>query len=317
MGVADAARVRMVPAEASDSCEGAGRLAHWTRRRSLGAVPPPALILVGIVSVQAGAGLAKQLFDQLPPSAIVLMRLLTSAVVLCVLGRRALPGLLRGHSHGDLAVAAGFGLTLALMNFSIYQSMARIPLGIAVTIEFLGPLGVAVAGSRRPLDLLWVLLAAGGVVLLSGPGGGDLAVGGVAAALAAAVLWAAYIHLSARTGRAFAGGTGLALAMPLAALVTAPAGIAQAGGALLEPGLLASAAVVAMASSVIPYSLELEALRRLPPRVFGVLMSLEPGVAALVGLVVLGQSLDARQIAAIGLVVVASAGAAGVAAPEA
>jgi inner membrane transporter RhtA len=272
--------------------------------------PAIGLVVTAITSVQLGAGFAATLFDDLGPAGTAFLRQGLAALVLLAVWRPRRP-------HRDLRLVLAFGATLGGMNWMIYTAMDRIPLGIAVTIEFLGPLGVAVAGSRRPVDLLWVLLAAGGVVLLSGPGGGDLAVGGVAAALAAAVLWAAYIHLSARTGRAFAGGTGLALAMPLAALVTAPAGIAQAGGALLEPGLLASAAVVAMASSVIPYSLELEALRRLPPRVFGVLMSLEPGVAALVGLVVLGQSLDARQIAAIGLVVVASAGAAGVAAPEA
>src|SRR5919198_2891005 len=148
---------------------GAGRL----RAMRLGAVPPPALILLGIVSLQTGAGLAKHLFDRLPPSAIVLMRLLTSAVVLCVFGRRALRDVLRAHSGRDLAVAAGFGLTLAVMNFSIYQSMARIPLGIAVTIEFLGPLVVSIAASRRPLDLVWAVLAFGGVVMLA-RGGGDV-----------------------------------------------------------------------------------------------------------------------------------------------
>jgi inner membrane transporter RhtA len=265
--------------------------------------PAVGLVVTAITSVQLGAGFAVTLFDDLGPAGTAFLRQALSAIVLLALWRPRLP-------RRDLRLVVAFGATLGVMNWMIYIAMNRIPLGIAVTIEFLGPLGVAIAGSRRPRDLLWVLLAGAGVVLLSAPGGSGLAVGGVVAALAAAVLWAAYIHLSARTGRAFAGATGLALAMPLAALVTAPAGVAQAGGALLRPELLASAAVVALASSVVPYTLELEALRRLPPRVFGVLMSLEPAVAALAGLIVLGQSLDARQIAAIALVVLASAGAA-------
>jgi inner membrane transporter RhtA len=265
--------------------------------------PAVGLVVTAITSVQLGAGFAATLFDDLGPAGTAFLRQALAAVVLLVVWRPRRP-------RRDLRLVLAFGATLGAMNWMIYTAMDRIPLGIAVAIEFLGPLGVAIAGSRRPRDLLWVLLAGAGVVLLAGPGGGGLAAGGVAAALAAGVLWGAYIHLSARTGRAFAGGTGLALAMPLAALVTAPAGVAQAGGALLRPELLASAAVVALASSVIPYSLELEALRHLPPRVFGVLMSLEPALAALAGLVVLGQSLDPRQIAAIALVVVASAGAA-------
>jgi inner membrane transporter RhtA len=174
-----------------------------------------------------------------------------------------------------------------------------------VTIEFWGPLAVAVAGSRRPLDLLWVALAATGIVLLADPGGGSLDGAGIAFAVAAGGLWAVYILLAARVGKIFPGGSGLALAMIFGALVTLPAGV---GADLLDPELLALGAVVALASSVIPYSLELEALRRLPARVFGVLMSLEPAVAALAGLVVLGQALGGVEWLAIALVVVASAG---------
>jgi inner membrane transporter RhtA len=188
--------------------------------------------------------------------------------------------------------------------------MDRIPIGVAVTIEFAGPLGLAVALSHRALDLLWVVLAAAGILLLTNPfGASGVDAGGVAFALLAAAMWAAYIPLSARTGRLFPGGAGLALAMAVGALLVAPAGIAQAGTDLLAPALLASGAVVALASSVIPYSLELESLRRIPARVFGILMSLEPGVAALAGFLVLDQGLSATDLAAIGLVVVASAGA--------
>ncbi len=217
----------------------------------------------------------------------------------------------RGHAREELATAIGFGVAMGTMNLAIYEAMDRIPIGVAVTIEFAGPLGLAVALSRRPLDGLWVALAAVGIVLLTNPfGASGLDPAGVALALLAAAAWAFYIPLSARTGRLFPGGGGLALAMAVGALLVAPLGIAQAGGKALEPELLGAAAIVALASSVIPYSLELESLRRLPARVFGVLMSLEPAVAALAGLVILGQGLGALDVLAIALVVGASAGAA-------
>jgi inner membrane transporter RhtA len=256
-----------------------------------------ALVVAAVTSLQFGAGLAVTLFDELGPAGTAFLRLAIAAVVLLAIWRPSL--------RGDLRLAAAFGVTLGLMNLCIYEAMDRIPLGIAVTIEFWGPLAVAVIGSRRPLDLLWVALAATGIVLLADPGG-SLDAAGVAFALAAGGLWALYIVLSARVGAVFPGGSGLAIAMVFGALVTLPVGI---GGDLLSAEVLAIAAVVALASSVIPYSLELEALRRLPARVFGVLMSLEPAVAALAGLVVLGQALDGLEWLAIGLVVVASAGA--------
>ena len=196
------------------------------------------------------------------------------------------------------------------MNWSFYEAIDRIPLAVAVTIEFAGPLLVAVIGSRRPLDVVWVALAAAGIVLLVGPGGGSVDPVGVGFALVAAVCWMAYIYLSKRTGAAFPGGSGLAIAMAVGALIVLPAGVIQADGALVEPDLLGSALVVALLSSVLPYSLELEALRRLPEAVFGVLMSLDPAIAALVGFVALDQDLGARDLAAIAMVVVASAGAA-------
>ena len=233
------------------------------------------------------------------------LRLAVAAVVLVAIWRPRV----RGREPADLRVAVLFGVVLGLMNWAIYSAMDRIPLGVAVTIEFLGPLGVAVVASRRPLDLLWVVLAAAGIVLLADPGGGSLDALGVAFALLAAAMWAAYILLSVRTGRLFGGGSGLAIAMAVGAVTILPLGVAQAGAALLEPELLAAGAAVALVSSVIPYSLELEALRRVPARVFGVLMSLEPAVAALAGLVVLGQALVLREWAAIALVVVAAVGA--------
>ena len=264
-----------------------------------------ALVVAAVTSLQFGAAFAVTLFDELGPAGAAFARLAIAAVVLLAIWRPRL----RGHEPADLRVAALFGITLGLMNWAIYSAMDRIPLGIAVTIEFAGPLGVAVVASRRPLDLLWVALAATGIVLLADPGGGSLDALGVAFALLAAAMWAAYILLSVRTGRLFPGGSGLAIAMAVGAVTILPMGVGQAGAALLEPHLLAGVAAVALASSVIPYSLELEALRRLPARVFGVLMSLEPAVAALAGLVVLGQALVVREWGAIALVVVAAAGA--------
>ncbi|MFC9998434.1 DMT family transporter [Nocardia sp. NPDC127526] len=275
---------------------------------ALAAVPPPALVLFGIVSVQAGAGIAKHLFDQLPPNAVVMLRLLTSALVLGFLARKALRTVWRDHSMRELALVAGFGLSLALMNFSIYQSFSRIPLGVAVTIEFLGPLTVAVIASRRARDLIWVVLAAAGVVLLA-EGGGELNTAGIAFALLAGAGWGAYILLSSATGQRFPGQTGLALASIVGTIVMLPAGVGAGGSALLDPKLLLLGLAVGLLSSLIPYSLELEALRRMPARVFGILMSLEPAVAALVGLIVLREMLSGYQWLAIGCVIVACVGA--------
>jgi inner membrane transporter RhtA len=233
------------------------------------------------------------------------MRIVFAAVILAVIWRPSL----RGHDRRDLWLVGAFGLTLAAMNFSFYESIDRIPLGAAVTCEFVGPLAVAVFGSRRPLDLLWVALAAGGILLLAAPSGSGLNAPGVILALVAGCWWAAYILISARTGRAFPDGTGLALAMIAASVLILPVGIVDGGANLLDPGILATGAAVAVLSSLIPYSFEFEALRRMPPHVFGVLMSLEPAAAAIAGLLVLGQVLQANEWAGMALVIVASAGA--------
>ena len=266
------------------------------------------LVMLSIVSVQLGASIAKGLFDSLGPGGTVFLRISFAALVLLVLVRPRL----RGHDRTGYLVAGIFGLALAGMNFSIYLAIDRIPLGVAVTLEFVGPLGVAVAGSRRALDLLWVVLASAGILLLAPLGlfgGTDLDPVGVAFALLAGCLWAAYILLSARTGSVFPGGTGLVIALCVGTVVLSPFGIVDAGYALLEPRLLLAGFGVAMLSSAIPYSLELEALRKIPARVFGVLMSLEPAVAALAGLAVLGERLEMRAVAAILFVTVAAAGA--------
>ena len=260
------------------------------------------LVLAAAGSLQIGAAFAVELFDELGPGGAAFLRLAWAAAVLWALWRP--------RPRGDARVAIAFGLALGLMNLCIYEAMDRLPLGVAVTIEYAGPLAVAVIGSRRPRDVLWVVLAAAGIVILADPGGGSVDAVGVAFALAAAACWAAYIHLGQRTGRVYPGGTGLAIAMVAGAVLVAPVGIAEAGSALLRPELLAAGLAIALASSVLPYSFELEALRRLPADVFGVLMSLGPAVAALAGFAVLGQALGARELVAIAMVVVASAGAA-------
>jgi inner membrane transporter RhtA len=192
------------------------------------------------------------------------------------------------------------------MNLCIYESFSRIPLGIAVTIEFAGPLGIAVALSRRRLDLAAAALAALGIVLLADPGGGAVDALGVVLALVAAGCWAIYILVAQAASRSWSGGRGVAVAMAVAVVVPLIPGIAGAGAELLDPRWLAVGCAVALMSSVLPYSLETEALRRLPANVFGVLMSVEPAVAAIAGWVILGQSLRARDIVAIALVTTAS-----------
>ncbi len=290
--------------------------------------PASLMVLSGIVSVQLGAGLAAKLFADLGPAGVTGLRLWWSALILAAAGGRpaawAVRAAITSRAWRDLAVVLAFGVALGVMNFSIYQSFARIPLGVAVTIEFLGPLVVAVASSRRPLDAAWVVLAGAGVLLLTGGGAGHAGrasgagpvlglstqAAGVAFALVAAACWAGYILLSRATGRRFAGSSGLVIAMvAAAALVTGPA-IAAAGPVLARPSLIAVGLAIGLLSSVIPYRLELEALRRVPARVFGIWMSLEPAVAALIGLVLLGETLLARQWLAIALVIAACAGAA-------
>ncbi|MFA6299448.1 MAG: EamA family transporter [Nocardioides sp.] len=267
-------------------------------------VSPIWLVLVGILSVQFGAGIAKSLFDEISPTTIVWLRLVTSAVILWLLARPAL----RGRSRQDWLVVLGFGLSLGVMNWAIYQSFARIPLGIAVTIEFVGPLTLAVLGSRRARDLLWVALAAAGVLLL-GFERADLDVAGVAFAVVAGAAWASYILLSAQTGRRWPGFDGLTLASVVATLMLTPFAVNAGSSALGDPRILLLGAAVGLLSSVIPYTCELVALRSLRPAVFGVLMSLEPAAAALAGLLVLRELLTPLQLVAMACVVVASIGA--------
>lgn len=214
----------------------------------------------------------------------------------------------RALSMRELLLVAGFGLTIAVMNLSFYAALDRIPLGVAVTLEFVGPLSLGLIGFRRASDLIWVTLAAAGVALLAPWGGLSFNPWGTLLAVLAGACWAVYILLSARVGRIFHGGQGLAMAMLIASLAIGPIGVAVNGTRLLEPRVLALGAGVALLSAVIPYSLELEALRTVPTQVFGVLMSTEPAVASLVGFVFLQQTLAPRAILAIALISVAALG---------
>jgi inner membrane transporter RhtA len=269
----------------------------------MASVPPPILILFSLISVQLGAALAKGLFQQIGSSGTVFLRCSVSALVLVLFWRPRF----RAYSRAEYGLIIPYGLLIAGMNVAFYASIARIPLGIASTLEFIGPLGVAIAASRRRLDFLWIGLATAGLVLFAPIGNVVIDPLGVGLALLAGACWAAYILITVRVGRTFSGGVGLALGMSVAALALIPFGVAS-GTALLHPGTLLLGVGVAILSTIIPFSLEFEALRRLPPRVFGVLMSLEPAVAAIIGFVVLGETASLRALIALALIVIASGG---------
>lgn len=276
-------------------------------RSPIGAGPRggAAMAVSSIVAVQLGSALATTLFDSLGAAGAVFLRSVFGALLLFAFARGSFAPV-RGWPR-DVVL---FGITVAGFTLAFYAAIARLPLGIAVALEFTGPLGVAIAGSRRRLDLLWVLLATTGIVLLSGAlGGGGIDAFGALMALVAGAFWAGYILLSARVGARYPGLGAVAAASLISALVLAPSGIAVGGAELLAPANLAIALAVGLLSSAAPYALELEALRRLPTQVFGVLMSLEPAVAAAVGFVALSQDLGAAEITGIALVVIASAGA--------
>ncbi|MGW0282675.1 EamA family transporter [Streptomyces sp. NPDC003236] len=282
------------------SPEGAPR-----RSGPFGSLGPVGLVLAGGISVQFGAAVAVTLIPRAGALGVVTLRLLAAAVVLLVVCRPRL----RGHSRTDWGTVIAFGVAMGGMNGLFYEAVARIPLGPAVTLEVLGPLALSVLASRRAINALWAALALAGVFLLGGGGFSDLDPVGVAFALGAGAMWATYIVFSARTGRRFPQADGLALAMAVAALLFLPVGIAEAGSRLLNPTTVALGSAVALLSSVLPYTLELLALRRLPAHTFAILMSLEPAIAATAGFLVLGQALSATEAAAIALVIAATIGA--------
>ena len=266
-------------------------------------VPAPLLVLAGIVSVQFGGALAATLVPLIGAGGSVVLRLLFASALLLVFVRPRW----RGHSRRAWLTVIAFGVALGLMNFTFYSSLAHLPIGVAVTIEFIGPLSLAAALSRRWLDAVAVAAAAAGVVLISealSTPFADLEKTGIALALLAGAFWAAYIVLAGRTGGEFPKLEGLALAMVVATVVTLPLGITSAP--TWSPDILLKAFGIAVLSSVLPYSLELLALRRLSAKVFGILLSLEPAFAALAGLLVLGQVLSPTQVVGMALVVAAS-----------
>ncbi len=277
--------------------------------RGIGAlqqIPAPALVVAGTLSIQFGAALAATIFDEAGAAGTTLLRLLLGSLIVMIFWKPRI----RSRPAAHLRLTVLFGVTLAAMNLCVYEAIDRIPLGIVVTVEFIGPISVAAALSRRRADFVWIVLAVAGILLLTRPWGQDTGLDtiGLVLAVVAAAAWAGYILLAQRVGRFFDGGEGLILAMIVASAVTFIPGVIDGGSALVRPEVLAVGVGIALLSSAIPFSLETEALRRMSARVFGVLMSVEPAFAALAGFLVLSQKLDAGDIGAIALVVIASVG---------
>lgn len=299
-----AAEPNATTAATVSTTEAAGGLGSGRGRAA--ALAPVALVVSAGISVQFGSAVAVMLMPRAGAAGVVTLRLAAAALVLLALCRPKV----RGYARADWGTVVAFGVAMAGMNGLFYQAVDRIPLGTAVTLEVLGPLALSVLASRRLVNLVWAGLALAGVALLSGGGGfGSLDVLGAAFALGAGACWAVYILFSARTGRRFPQADGLALAMAVAAVLSLPLGAMQSGSKLLVPSTIGLGVAVALLSSVLPYTLELLALRRLPASTFAVLMSLEPAIAATAGFLVLHQSLSATDALAIALVIGASVGA--------
>jgi inner membrane transporter RhtA len=266
-------------------------------------LPAPGLVIGGIVGLQCGAALTTRLFPAVGPAGVVTLRLSIAAVVLVAAWR---PGL--RWDRGTWALVAGAGTLIAIHHLSYYEALDRIPLGAATTVEFCGPFLIAAAGSRRAIDALWTCLAAVGVLLLT-DSGLRLSAAGLGFAALAGCCWGGYIVVAKRLAHHVPDGRGLALAVAWGALLSLPYGLAQGGTRLFRPAILATGAAVAILSTVLPYSLQFEALRRLSRRVFSVLTSLEPAVGALTGLLLLNQHLSLLQWLGITAVALASIGA--------
>ncbi len=268
-------------------------------------IPAPLLVVLAIVSAQTGSAVARTLFDELGVTGTALLRLSIGGIVLLAILRPPV----RSWTRGQWSAAALLGIALAGMNVAFYHSLDLVPLGVAVTVEFTGPLLVALVQTRRLVDFGFALLAATGVVLLGlRATSGNVEALGLLLAFTAGLFWAAYIVASARVGRVLPGVDGLAVAFALGAVLVLPFGASEASAVLDDPSLLIGASVVALLSSIIPYGLELVALRRMLTRVFGVLMSLEPAAAAISGWIILDQRLGPTELAALVLVSLASVG---------
>jgi inner membrane transporter RhtA len=272
------------------------------------------LAIASMTTIQLGAALSEPLFDRIGPSGLTALRLVLAALILWPFARPRL----RGRTSEDVIAAVALGACSGVLTLAFFEAIARIPLGVAVTIEFLGPLGVALAGSRHARDVAWVLLAGSGVALLTlGDGAGEpLDATGVALAGLAAACWAGYILLTKRVGARWAGLEGLSVSLGVAALVTLPVGVASAGSQMLDPDVVLAGAGLALLVPLLPFVFELIALRRLPTALFGLIMSLEPAIAALLGFLILDQGLAVAGAVAVGMVTLASAGATLSAAPD-
>ena len=273
---------------------------------------PVGVLAIAMISVQTGAALVKGLFPLAGVAGATTLRLVLASVLLAVVWR---PWRLRPTAREARSLLI-YGAAMGCMNLCFYSALARIPLGVAVAVEFTGPLAVAIAASHRAVDYLWVTLAALGLLALLPLGHQSLSAAGIAFALAAGVCWALYIVFGQKVGAAH-GGASTALGMVVGTLVVAPIGILRAGTTMLDPAILPAALGVAVLSSAVPYSLEMFALTRLPTRTFGVLMSAEPALGALSGLVFLNERLTVVQWAAIASIMLASAGSAATSGPPA
>lgn len=267
-------------------------------------LPAPALLLGSIVSIQVGASVAVHLFPSIGPVATTFLRLLIAAPLLLVAFRHSIDHTARSNA----AWIVLFGITIATTNLTFYGAISRIPLGLAVAIEFVGPLGLAALTSRKPLDFAWIGLAALGLGLLTPDIGSTLDPLGVGFALVAGAGWAGIVVLSRRVGQSVTGNAGLALAMVVAAIVALPVELVAGGLDRLDLGLLGAAAVIAVLSTALPLSLEFEALKRVTPRTYGIFMTLEPVIAAAAGALLLAQGLDQKLVIAVACVTVAALG---------
>jgi inner membrane transporter RhtA len=276
-------------------------------KRSRPDVPPSLLVVFSAASVQVGASVASGLFVAYGPITIVALRLIFGAVLVDLFRRPRL----RGTSGPAWRSALALGAVLAGMNTAFYLAIARLPLGVVVTIEFLGPLAAAIIGSRRPIDFLWVVMAAAGVVLLAGPRLDAADLVGLVAAGVAGLGWFVYILVGARVSREWPDGSGVGVSMSFSAILVLPVLVfaGNLGAVAATPAVLLAALVIAFFSSAVPYTLEVAALGRLRPETYGILVSLEPGFGAIAGFLLLGQALEPPELAAIALVSIASIGA--------
>lgn len=280
------------------------RLIYEPQMKSKINIPPIPAVLLSIISVQCGAAIAKGLFPQIGAAATASLRIGLSAVILLIAFR---PNLFKFNTKQWKYVIL-YGVCLGVMNMVFYMAIARIPIGLGVTLEFVGPLGLAIFGSKKPVDFLWVVLAATGIVLITPWTGTGLNLAGVLLALLAGVFWAGYIILGGRISKIMKGGDAVAIGMLFAAIVILPFGIYGGGLSTLNPKLLGLGAALALLSSAIPFTLEMRVLKQLPARTFSILMSLEPAMASLAALVFLQEYLTLKECFAVAFVVIASVG---------